>query len=87
MTVGAILLYDFLPLQKQLLENETYAQLSNLERKLTLLEQNNFAMREFIASKKSETDCGPITAEACRAVQTYNNVLKESLKPGHSMVF
>lgn len=51
------------------------------------MEQNNFAMREFVASKKSETDCGPIKADASKTIQTYNNVLKEALRPRQNMVF
>lgn len=69
------------------MENETYAQLSNLERKLALLEQNNFSMKEFIASKKSETDCEPVKVAACKSVESYNNILKEALRPGQNVVF
>ncbi|XP_063241513.1 intraflagellar transport protein 74 homolog [Bacillus rossius redtenbacheri] len=69
-------------LQKQLNENETHSQLSNLERKLAQLEQNNFAVKEFVASKKSETDYEPLKSSVVAAVQEYNSLLKESLKSG-----
>ena len=42
-------------LQKNLADNETAAQLTNLEKKLSHLEQNNFAIAEFVANKKAET--------------------------------
>ncbi|XP_049816799.1 intraflagellar transport protein 74 homolog isoform X4 [Schistocerca nitens] len=70
-------------LQKnQLNDNETYAQLSNLERKLMQLEQNNFAMKEFIATKKSETDYEPLKNKVYALVQEYNTLLKENVKKG-----
>lgn len=68
--------------QKQLNENETYAQLSNLERKLAQLVQNNFAIQEFIASKKSETDYEPLKDKVYKLVQDYNNVIKDNLRKG-----
>jgi intraflagellar transport protein 74 len=68
--------------QKQLNENETYAQLNNLERKLAQLEQNNFAIEEFIASKKSETDYEPLKEKVYKLVQDYNNVIKDHLRNG-----
>lgn len=68
--------------QKQLNENETYAQLSNLERKLAQLEQNNFAIQEFVASKKSETDYEPLKDKVYKLVQDYNNVIKDNLRKG-----
>ncbi|XP_049762746.1 intraflagellar transport protein 74 homolog isoform X2 [Schistocerca cancellata] len=71
-------------LQKnQLNDNETYAQLSNLERKLMQLEQNNFAMKEFIATKKSETDYEPLKNKVYALVQEYNTLLKENVKKGN----
>jgi intraflagellar transport protein 74 len=68
--------------QKQLNENETYAQLNNLERKLAQLELNNFAIEEFIASKKSETDYEPLKEKVYKLVQDYNNVIKDNLRNG-----
>ncbi|PSN37184.1 Intraflagellar transport protein 74 [Blattella germanica] len=69
-------------LLKRLNENETYAQLSNLERKLAQLEQNNFAIQEFIASKKSETDYEPLKDKVYKLTQNYNSALKENLRKG-----
>ncbi|GFG30226.1 hypothetical protein Cfor_11146 [Coptotermes formosanus] len=69
-------------LQKQLNENETYAQLSNLERKLAQLEQNNFAIQEFIASKKSETNYEPLKDKVYRLSQDYNNAIKDNIRKG-----
>jgi intraflagellar transport protein 74 len=68
--------------QKQLNDNETYAQLSNLERKLAQLAQNNFAIQEFIASKKSETDYEPLKEKVYKLSQDYNNVIKDNLRKG-----
>ncbi|XP_042907610.1 intraflagellar transport protein 74 homolog [Parasteatoda tepidariorum] len=42
--------------KNKLNDNETYTQLCNLERRWQYLEQNNFAMLDFIASKKAQTD-------------------------------
>ena len=68
--------------QKRLNENETYAQLSNLERKLAQLEQNNFAVQEFIKSKKSETNYEPLKEKVYKLSQDYNAALKENLRKG-----
>jgi len=68
--------------QKQLNENETYAQLSNLERKLAQLEQNNFAIQEFIASKKSETNYEPQKEKVYKLSQDYNNAIKDNIRKG-----
>ncbi|XP_022235206.1 ER membrane protein complex subunit 8-like isoform X1 [Limulus polyphemus] len=46
-------------LKSKLNENETFTQLNNLERRWQHQEQNNFAMKEFIATKKAETDFRP----------------------------
>ncbi|XP_035230636.1 intraflagellar transport protein 74 homolog [Stegodyphus dumicola] len=42
--------------KNKLNDNETFTQLCNLERRWQHLEQNNFAMQEFVASKKAQTD-------------------------------
>ncbi|XP_062340812.1 intraflagellar transport protein 74 homolog [Osmerus eperlanus] len=47
---------EYEAMKTQLQENETHAQLTNLERKWQHLEQNNFVMKEFIASKGMESD-------------------------------
>ena len=43
---------------KNLADNETAAQLTNLEKKLSHFEQSNFALAEFVANKKAETSFG-----------------------------
>jgi hypothetical protein len=68
--------------QKRLNENEMYAQLTNLERKLAQLEQNNFNIQEFIASKKSETDYEPLKDKVYKLAQDYNNIIKENIRKG-----
>jgi hypothetical protein len=68
--------------QKRLNENEMYAQLTNLERKLAQLEQNNFNIQEFIASKKSETDYEPLKDKVYKLAQDYNNTIKENIRKG-----
>ena len=47
-------------LQKTLNDSETYVQLTNLERKCQVMEQNNFAISEFINNKKAESNYEPI---------------------------
>ena len=42
-------------LLRSLADNETAVQLTNLEKKWSHLEQNNFALSEFVANKKAET--------------------------------
>ena len=42
-------------LLRNLADNETAVQLTNLEKKVSHLEQNNFAIAEFVANKKAET--------------------------------
>ncbi|KFM76787.1 Intraflagellar transport protein 74-like protein, partial [Stegodyphus mimosarum] len=42
--------------KNKLNDNETFTQLCNLERRWQHLEQNNFSMQEFVASKKAQTD-------------------------------
>ena len=46
--------------QKTLNDSETYVQLTNLERKWQVMEQNNFAISEFINNKKAESNYEPI---------------------------
>ncbi|XP_056289849.1 intraflagellar transport protein 74 homolog [Pseudoliparis swirei] len=62
-------------LRSSLQENETHAQLANLERKWQHLEQNNFVMKEFIASKSQESDFNPVAANVSRQVAEYNQTL------------
>ena len=50
-------------------------QLGNLERKWQHLEQNNFVMKEFIASKANECDYRPLSQKCAGIVQEYNQLL------------
>ncbi|CAH1779959.1 unnamed protein product [Owenia fusiformis] len=64
-------------LKSQLQENETYAQLGNLEKKWQHHEQNNFVMKEFIASKTMESDYRPITKRVSEMISVYNKFLQD----------
>ncbi|KAG8283888.1 Intraflagellar transport protein 74 [Homalodisca vitripennis] len=65
-------------LEKQLAENETHAQLSNLERKLATLEQNNFSLREYVASRAAESDYESVRSDTLSLVRGLNLSLRET---------
>uniref|UniRef100_A0A3B3WF38 Intraflagellar transport 74 homolog n=1 Tax=Poecilia mexicana TaxID=48701 RepID=A0A3B3WF38_9TELE len=67
-------------LKTKLQENETHAQLTNLERKWQHLEQNNFVMKEFIASKTQESDYESVAKVVYQQVADYNKSLIEALQ-------
>uniref|UniRef100_A0A6Q2XT49 Intraflagellar transport 74 homolog n=1 Tax=Esox lucius TaxID=8010 RepID=A0A6Q2XT49_ESOLU len=67
-------------LKTQLQENETHAQLTNLERKWQHHEQNNFVMKEFIASKGMESDYRPVMRTVSRQLADYNKILIDALQ-------
>uniref|UniRef100_UPI0037E93271 intraflagellar transport protein 74 homolog n=1 Tax=Semicossyphus pulcher TaxID=241346 RepID=UPI0037E93271 len=71
-------------LKTKLQENETHAQLANLERKWQHLEQNNFVMKEFIASKSQESDYDSVAKNVFQQVDEYNKSLIESLQNNRS---
>jgi len=56
-------------------DNETYAQLGNLERKWQHLEQNNFAMKEYINQKSSESNYVPLKDSVSAWVDEINQQL------------
>ncbi len=66
--------------QRQLADNETHVQLSNLEKKLSHLEQNNFALEEFIANKKAELNFEPVRNRVLKMRWEYNKVLVDMAK-------
>ncbi|XP_078461488.1 intraflagellar transport protein 74 homolog isoform X2 [Lampetra fluviatilis] len=68
----------------QLQENETHAQLTNLERKWQHHEQNNFVMKEFIATKSMESDYQPLMKSVMQQVSQYNRLLQEGLQGGRA---
>uniref|UniRef100_A0A8C8RTU1 Intraflagellar transport 74 n=1 Tax=Pelusios castaneus TaxID=367368 RepID=A0A8C8RTU1_9SAUR len=67
-------------LKTQLQENETHSQLTNLERKWQHHEQNNFVMKEFIATKSQESDYQPIMKNVSKQITEYNKTLIEALQ-------
>ncbi|XP_053061000.1 intraflagellar transport protein 74 homolog isoform X2 [Acinonyx jubatus] len=69
-------------LKTQLQENETHSQLTNLERKWQHHEQNNFVMKEFIATKSQESDYQSIMKTVTKQIAEYNKNLVDAL---HSM--
>ncbi|XP_026652775.2 intraflagellar transport protein 74 homolog isoform X2 [Zonotrichia albicollis] len=71
---------EYETLKKELQENETHAQLTNLERKWQHHEQNNFMMKEFIAAKSQESDYQPIMKNSRKLVKEYNKALIEALQ-------
>nr|XP_015217918.1 PREDICTED: intraflagellar transport protein 74 homolog isoform X1 [Lepisosteus oculatus] len=71
---------EYEALKTQLQENETHAQLTNLERKWQHHEQNNFVMKEFIASKGMESDYRPVVKNVTKQLAEYNKILIESLQ-------
>ncbi|KAF6124822.1 intraflagellar transport 74 [Phyllostomus discolor] len=69
-------------LKTQLQENETHSQLTNLERKWQHHEQNNFVMKEFIATKSQESDYQSIMKNVTKQIAEYNKTIMDAL---HSM--
>ncbi|XP_068199717.1 intraflagellar transport protein 74 homolog [Antennarius striatus] len=67
-------------LKTKLQENETHAQLANLERKWQHLEQNNFVMKEFIASKSQESDYESVSKKVYQQVAEHNRSLMDALQ-------
>ncbi|OCT97808.1 intraflagellar transport protein 74 homolog [Xenopus laevis] len=67
-------------LKSQLQENETHSQLTNLEKKWQHHEQNNFVMKEFIATKSQESDYRNVMKTVTKQIAEYNKILTESLQ-------
>uniref|UniRef100_A0A6I8P2A6 Intraflagellar transport 74 n=1 Tax=Ornithorhynchus anatinus TaxID=9258 RepID=A0A6I8P2A6_ORNAN len=59
-------------LKQQLQENETHCQLVNLQKKWQHHEQNNFVMKEFIATKIQEGDYQSIMKNVTKQIEDYN---------------
>ncbi|XP_041356943.1 intraflagellar transport protein 74 homolog [Gigantopelta aegis] len=66
-------------LKAQLDDNETYTQLANLERKWQHHEQNNFSMKEFIATRTMECDFVPISRRVYKSLDEFNHQLQDHL--------
>ncbi|CAI8024864.1 Intraflagellar transport protein 74 homolog [Geodia barretti] len=60
--------------------NDTYIQLGNLERKWQHHEQNNFAMKEYIAMRQAEGSYHDLSNEVASLVSSYNSLLCHSLQ-------
>ncbi|XP_044283612.1 intraflagellar transport protein 74 homolog isoform X2 [Varanus komodoensis] len=71
---------EYEDLKLQLQENETHSQLTNLERKWQHHEQNNFVMKEFIATKSQESDYRPIRKNVTKQIAEYNKTLIEAIQ-------
>lgn len=71
---------EYESLRNQLQENETHVELTNMERKWQHLEQNNFVMKEFIASKGVESDYRPVVKNVNKQLQEYNKILVDTLQ-------
>ncbi|NWS20946.1 IFT74 protein, partial [Pachyramphus minor] len=71
---------EYETLKRELQENETHSQLTNLERKWQHHEQNNFMMKEFIATKSQESDYQPVMKNVRKLVKEYNKALIEALQ-------
>lgn len=67
-------------LKSQLQDNETHSQLTNLERKWQQHEQNNFVMKEFIATKSQESDYRQVMKNVTKQIAEYNKVLIDALQ-------
>lgn len=70
-------LYD--ATKSKLMDNETHSQLGNLERKWQHHEQNNFVMKEFIATKSMESDYRPLKQNVSEQLEDINKLLIQSL--------
>uniref|UniRef100_A0A671QVU7 Intraflagellar transport 74 homolog n=1 Tax=Sinocyclocheilus anshuiensis TaxID=1608454 RepID=A0A671QVU7_9TELE len=71
---------EYESLKNQLQENETHVELTNMERKWQHLEQNNFVMKEFIASKGVESDYRPVMKNVNKQRLEYNKILVDTLQ-------
>ncbi|XP_072260421.1 intraflagellar transport protein 74 homolog [Pyxicephalus adspersus] len=67
-------------LKQQLQDNETHSQLTNLERKWQQHEQNNFVMKEFIATKSQESDYKQVMKNVTKQIAEYNKILIDALQ-------
>lgn len=71
---------EYETLKTQLQENETHSQLTNLERKWQHHEQNNFVMKEFIATKSQESDYQQIIKNVTKQIAEYNKTIVDALR-------
>ena len=57
-----------------------FTQLNNLEKKWSHLEQNNFAIEEFVANKKAEMNFELVKNKVLKMQWAYNRMLIENVK-------
>jgi len=56
---------------------DPYIQLTILERRLASIEQNNYSLLEFVASKRAEVDYGTVKGQVMHTIYEYNKRLME----------
>ncbi|KAM9331162.1 intraflagellar transport protein 74 homolog [Gastrophryne carolinensis] len=78
--INALLNSENENLKSQLQEHETHTQLTSLERKWQQYEQNNFIMKEFIATKSQESDYRHVMKNVSRQISEYNKTLIDALQ-------
>lgn len=66
-------------IEAQLNDNETHSQLSNLEKRMQLLEQNNFTMKDAINSVSANSDYENIKVQVLALVAEHNKWIQEEL--------
>ncbi|XP_070257108.1 intraflagellar transport protein 74 homolog isoform X2 [Myotis yumanensis] len=71
---------EYETLKAHLQENETHSQLTNLERKWQHHEQNNFVMKEFIATKSQESDYQTVMKNVNKQIAEYNKTIMDALR-------
>uniref|UniRef100_A0A673KNX4 Intraflagellar transport protein 74 homolog n=1 Tax=Sinocyclocheilus rhinocerous TaxID=307959 RepID=A0A673KNX4_9TELE len=71
---------EYESLKYHLQENETHVELTNMEKKWQHLVQNNFVMKEFIASNGVESDYGPVMKNVNKQLLEYNKILVDTLQ-------
>lgn len=67
--------------KNQLEKNDTFTQLGNLEKKLQYLEQTNFVMKEYIATRQTEGNYQNVAKGVISLQQNYNDHLVKALQP------
>ncbi|XP_057299640.1 intraflagellar transport protein 74 homolog [Hydractinia symbiolongicarpus] len=73
---------DYEEKKSKLEQNETYVQLGNLERKWQHLEQNNFAIKDYIAQKSAESNFGGMKENVDTLLYQINQHLIQKLNGG-----
>lgn len=71
---------EFECFRSQLQEHETHVELINMERKWQHYEQNNYVMKDFIASKAIESDYRPVVKNINKQLAEYNKILTDTLQ-------